>query len=59
MSWLREMPQVDVQIIQSGATIGGIGEVGVPPLAPALANAYFRLTGKRVRSLPIFPTGGG
>jgi len=58
MSRLREMPQVDVQIVQSGATIGGIGQGGVPPLAPALAYAYFRLTGKRVRSLPMFPTGG-
>ncbi len=51
---MREMPRVSVKIIQSGAPIGGIGEVGVPPLAPALANAYFRLTGTRIRSLPMF-----
>ncbi len=34
---------------------GGVGELGVPTLAPALANAYSKLTGRRVRALPIFP----
>ena len=34
---------------------GGVGEPGVPPIAPALANAYARLTGLRVRTLPFFP----
>jgi len=52
---MREMPRIDVQVIQSGAAIGGTGEPGVPPVAPALANAYARLTGQRVRSLPFFP----
>jgi isoquinoline 1-oxidoreductase beta subunit len=52
---LREMPVVTVQILNSGAPIGGIGEPGVPPIAPAIANAYFRLTGTRVRTLPLFP----
>ena len=52
---LREMPLVTVQIINSGAPIGGIGEPGVPPIAPAIANAYFKLTGTRVRTLPLFP----
>ncbi len=52
---MRESPQVDVRIINSGAPLGGIGEPGVPPIAPALANAYARLTGRRVRSLPFFP----
>jgi isoquinoline 1-oxidoreductase beta subunit len=52
---LREMPQISVQILESGQPIGGIGEVGVPPVAPALANAYFQLTGNRVRALPFFP----
>ena len=52
---LREMPVVTVKIINSGAAIGGIGEPGVPPIAPALANAWFRLTGNRVRTLPFFP----
>ena len=35
--------------------IGGIGELGAPTLAPALANALFRLAGQRVRTLPLFP----
>jgi isoquinoline 1-oxidoreductase beta subunit len=35
--------------------IGGAGELGVPCFAPALANAYFKATGKRQRSLPFFP----
>jgi isoquinoline 1-oxidoreductase beta subunit len=35
--------------------IGGIGELGVPSFAPALANAWFKLSGQRVRSLPFFP----
>ena len=61
MMRLREMPQVSVALIQNtGASdptraIGGVGELGVPSVAPALANAVFRLTGQRVRSLPFFP----
>ena len=58
---LGEMPQVNVTMIPSPTVadrtknIGGVGELGVPTLAPALANAYFKLTGTRVRSLPLFP----
>lgn len=52
---MREMPQIAVQIVDSGAPLGGAGEPGVPPIAPALANAYARLTGKRLRNLPFFP----
>jgi isoquinoline 1-oxidoreductase beta subunit len=52
---MREMPRVAVEIIQSGAPVGGTGEPGVPPVAPAVANAYARLTGQRLRSLPFFP----
>jgi isoquinoline 1-oxidoreductase beta subunit len=52
---LGEMPQVTVQIIASGNPPSGVGEPGVPPLAPALANAYARLTGNRIRALPFFP----
>jgi isoquinoline 1-oxidoreductase beta subunit len=52
---MSEMPQITVQIVQSGASPSGIGEPGVPPIAPALANAYSRLRGSRVRTLPFFP----
>jgi isoquinoline 1-oxidoreductase subunit beta len=44
---------IDVHFIESGAPMGGLGEPGVPPAAPALANALFAVTGKRVRQLPI------
>lgn len=56
---MPEMPRIDVEVIRSGAPIGGVGEPGVPPVAPALANAYARLTGQRIRSLPFFPNAGG
>jgi isoquinoline 1-oxidoreductase beta subunit len=52
---MREMPEVDVHIVPSRANPGGIGEPGVPPLAPAVANAFFALTRRRVRKLPIRP----
>jgi len=51
----KEMPTVTVQIVPSTAPPTGIGEPGVPPLGPALVNAYARLTGLRVRTLPMFP----
>lgn len=52
---MSEAPAIQVQIIESGAEfLGGIGEVAVPPVAPALANAYARLNGTRVRTLPFF-----
>ncbi|MDM7956184.1 molybdopterin cofactor-binding domain-containing protein [Blastomonas sp.] len=46
-------PMIDVHFLESGAKIGGIGEPGVPPASPALANALFAATGKRIRTLPI------
>jgi isoquinoline 1-oxidoreductase beta subunit len=52
---LSRMPRVDVHLMPSAAPPGGVGEPGVPPLAPALANALFGLTGKRLRSLPLRP----
>jgi isoquinoline 1-oxidoreductase beta subunit len=51
----NEMPTITVQIIANGNPPSGIGEPAVPPLAPALANAYARLTGLRQRTLPLFP----
>ncbi|MEN8180047.1 MAG: xanthine dehydrogenase family protein molybdopterin-binding subunit [Pseudomonadota bacterium] len=50
---IDEMPQVDVHILPSSESPGGIGEPGVPPIAPAVVNAVFALTGKPVRSIPI------
>jgi isoquinoline 1-oxidoreductase beta subunit len=50
---MNEMPEVEVHIVPSTDKMGGIGEPGVPPIAPALANALFALTGKRIRRLPI------
>ena len=50
---LNEMPALDVLILPSDGTPGGIGETGVPPVAPALCNAIFAASGKRLRSLPI------
>jgi isoquinoline 1-oxidoreductase beta subunit len=50
---MNEMPRVEVHIMDSSEKPGGIGEPGTPPLAPAVVNAIFAATGKRLRSLPI------
>ncbi len=50
---LADAPQIAVHFINSGHDMGGLGEPGLPPAAPALANALFAATGKRVRQLPI------
>ena len=50
---LHEMPRVEVHIVESGEDPTGVGEPGVPPIAPAVANAYAQLTGKPVRRLPF------
>ncbi|HET7206068.1 MAG TPA: xanthine dehydrogenase family protein molybdopterin-binding subunit [Terriglobales bacterium] len=50
---LKDAPDVEVYIVPSNEEIGGMGETAVPPLAPAVANAVFAATGKRVRRLPI------
>ena len=51
----KEAPQITVQIVNTNSPLGGIGEPGVPPIAPAVANAYAALTGVRLRNLPFFP----
>jgi isoquinoline 1-oxidoreductase subunit beta len=50
---IDEMPQVEVHIIENQEEPGGCGEPGLPPIAPALCNAIFNLTGKRIRTLPF------
>lgn len=52
---MNEMPLVEVYIVSSEEKSGGVGEPGVPPIAPAVCNAIFRITGKRIRRLPIRP----
>ena len=50
---MNEAPEVEVVLAPSGDAPGGVGEPGLPPLAPAVTNALFALTGQRIRELPI------
>jgi len=51
---MNEMPKIEVHILaEGGAQMKGVGEPGLPPVAPALANAIFAATGKRLRKLPL------
>ena len=50
---MDEMPKVEVYIADSNRPPSGIGEVGVPPVSPAVTNAIFSATGKRIRRLPV------
>jgi isoquinoline 1-oxidoreductase beta subunit len=53
---ISEMPEVDVILVDSEEEPGGAGEPALPPIAPAVANALFALTGTRARTLPIRPS---
>ncbi|WP_417324240.1 molybdopterin cofactor-binding domain-containing protein [Halarcobacter sp.] len=50
---LKDIPDINVEIINSGAKLGGIGEPGVPPMFPAIANALYDATNKRYTTYPI------
>jgi CO/xanthine dehydrogenase Mo-binding subunit len=50
---MSEVPPITVTLISGSDKLGGVGEAGVPLVAPAIANAVFALTGKRIRALPL------
>jgi isoquinoline 1-oxidoreductase subunit beta len=50
---MHQAPEFEVAVLENYHKMGGVGEIGTPPAAPALANAIFALTGKRIRSLPL------
>ena len=50
---LADTPEIRIEIIRSDLPPGGAGEIVVPPVAPAIANAIFAATGKRLRHLPL------
>jgi isoquinoline 1-oxidoreductase beta subunit len=52
---MSEIPEIEVHIVQSNEKMGGIGEPGVPPAAPAVGNAIFNATGARIRRIPFTP----
>jgi isoquinoline 1-oxidoreductase beta subunit len=54
---LPEMPLIDITLLASRDPPGGVGEEAVGPLAPALANALFAATGRRIRDLPLARAG--
>jgi hypothetical protein len=55
---MSESPAIKTVIFESGAAMGGIGEPGLPPIAPAVANALAKLNGTRLRSMPLTASGG-
>ena len=53
---INEMPEVEVAVVASTEAPTGVGEPGVPPIGPAVANAWRKLTGTPVRRLPMLPS---
>jgi len=53
MPRINDIPEIEVQIMENNEDAGGVGEPGLPPFMPALTNAIFNLTGKRIRKLPF------
>jgi isoquinoline 1-oxidoreductase beta subunit len=53
MPRIADIPEIEIHLIVNEELPGGVGEPALPPFAPALANAIFNLTGKRIRKLPI------
>ncbi len=54
---LADVPTIEIEFIRSDAEPAGIGELGVPPVAPAIANALFSAAGVRMRELPLLSRG--
>lgn len=52
---MSDVPEIEVHMVKSTDKIGGIGELGIPALAPAVANAFFNATGVRIRRIPLTP----
>jgi isoquinoline 1-oxidoreductase beta subunit len=50
---IGQCPDIAVTILENGEKLGGVGEIGTPPVIPALANAVYALTGQRIRKLPL------
>jgi CO/xanthine dehydrogenase Mo-binding subunit len=53
---MNEAPVIDVHIVRSDESPGGLGEAGTSAIAPAMTNAIFAAYGKRLRKLPIYPS---